>query len=72
MVIPIFKKQDKGNPENYRGINLLNTHLRLTTTITIANKLTKVINLEDEQQGLRHGRCCIDAMFVARQLAEKA
>ena len=37
----------------------------------IANKLTRVINLEDEQQGFRRGRSCINAIFVVRQLAEK-
>ena len=27
ITIPIFKNEERGNPENYRGINLLNTHL---------------------------------------------
>ena len=40
IVVPIFKKGEKTNPNNYRGINLLNTHLKLTTKI-ISNKLSK-------------------------------
>ena len=67
----IFKKGGRGNPENYRDINLLNIHLKLTTAI-VAEKLTKIVNSEDEQQGFRRGRSCTDAIFVVRQLAEKA
>ena len=71
ITIPIFKKGERGNPEKYRGINLLNTHLKLTTAI-IAEKLTKTVNLEDEQQCFRCGRSCTDAIFIVRQLAQKA
>jgi len=71
ITIPIFKKGERGNPENYRGINLLSTYLKLTTAI-IAKKLTNTLTLEDEQQGFRRGRSCTDAIFVIRQLAEKA
>ena len=65
----IFKKGGRGNPENYRDINLLNIHLKLTTAI-VAEKLTKIVNSEDEQQGFRRGRSCTDAIFVVRQLAD--
>jgi hypothetical protein len=71
ITIPVLKKGERGNPENYRGINLLSTYLKLTTAI-IAKKLTKIITLEDEQQCFRRGRSCTDAIFVIRQLAEKA
>jgi hypothetical protein len=71
IVIPIFKKGERINPENDRGINLLNTHLKLTTAV-IAEKLVKIVHLEDEQQGFRRGRSCTDAIFVVRLLAEKA
>ena len=33
IVIPIFKKGEKGNPKNYRVFNMLNTQLKLTTSI---------------------------------------
>ena len=71
ITIPIFKKGERGNPENYRGINLLNTYLKLTTAI-IAKMLTNTVTLEDEQQGFRRGRYCTDAIFIIRQSAEKA
>jgi hypothetical protein len=35
-------------------------------------KLVNIVNLEDEQQGFRRGRSCTDAIFVVRQLADKA
>ena len=71
IVISIFKKGEKLNPNNYRGINLLNTHLKLTTKI-VSNKLSRIIKLHDEQQGFRKGRSCVDAIFAIRQLCEKA
>ena len=71
IVVPIFKKGEKLNPNNYRGINLLNTHLKLTTKI-ISNKLSQLMNLHDKQQGFRKGRSCVDAIFAIRQLCEKA
>lgn len=70
-IIPIFKKGEKKNPENYRGINLLNTHLKLTTSI-ISDNILKMIQLQDEQQGFRRGRSCVDAIFIIRQISEKS
>lgn len=71
ITIPILKKGERGHPKNYRGINLLTTYLKLTTAI-LAKKLTNTVTLEDEQQGFRRGRSCTDAIFVIRQLTEKA
>ena len=71
VVIPIFKKGERRLPDNYRAINLLNTHLKLTTKI-IPNKLDKIIKIHDEQQGFRRNRSCIDAIFAIRKLSEKA
>jgi len=34
--------------------------------------LNNTVTLEDEQQGFRCGRSCTDAIFIIRQLAEKA
>lgn len=71
IIIPMFKKGDKQLPDNYRGINLLDSCLKLTTKI-ITNKLTEIITLQDEQQGFRKNRSCTDAIFIIRQLSEKA
>lgn len=57
-------------PNDYRGINLLNTTLKLTTKVLI-NRINRLIILSDEQQGIRCGRPCVDAVFVPRQVTEK-
>ena len=46
--------------------------INFVTTKIISNKLSKIINLHDEQQGFRKGRSCVDAIFAFRQLCKKA
>lgn len=70
-LIMMFKKGDKQEPSNYRGIALLNTTLKLTTRL-LANKILAHTTLSDEQQGFRKGRSCNDAIFIIRQVKEKA
>ena len=70
IVIAIFKRGEKRDPGNYSGINLLNTHLKLTTKI-ISKKISEMVTLHDEPQGFRKGRC-VDAIFAIRQLCEKS
>jgi hypothetical protein len=50
----------------YKGINLLNTRLKLTTRI-ITQKSTERIQLKEEEQGFRSGRSCTDAIFIIRE-----
>lgn len=69
--IPIFKKGNKLLPENYRGITLLNTCLKLFTTV-IKNILEEIVDAAEEQQGFRRNRGTTDAIFMIRQLSEKA
>ncbi|XP_065170188.1 uncharacterized protein [Atheta coriaria] len=57
-LIMMFKKGDKQEPSNYRGIALLNTTLKLTTRL-LANKILAHTTLSDEQQGFRKGRSSI-------------
>jgi hypothetical protein len=67
---PIIGKGDKSNPENYRGINLLNCTLKLLTkTLTI--NVNEHTELADEQ-GFRSGRSSIDAIFILWQIIEKS
>lgn len=70
-MILMFKKGDKQEMSNYRGINLLDTTLKLTTKV-ITNKINGLTSLQDEQQGFRRGRSCVDAVFVLRQITEKS
>lgn len=71
ITVPIFKKGDKKTPDNYRGITLLNTTLKCLTSI-INNKLQKHIATAEEQQGFRKNRSTVDAIFILRQIIEKA
>lgn len=70
ITVPIFKKGAKKEPKNYRGITLLSAVLKTLTKI-----LTQIIRLKaplcEEQQGFRHNRSTVDAIFIMRQLAEK-
>ena len=54
--------------ENYRGIHLLSSFLKITTA-KIQEKLKEIINIFDVQQGFRTGRSCtsIDDVFIIKQ-----
>jgi hypothetical protein len=71
ITIPIFKKGDKTNPENYRGISLLCAIQKLFTSI-LKRKLEQIIENNDEQQGFRRNRSTTDAVFVLTQIKEKS
>ena len=72
IVIPIHKKGDRNNPDNYRGISLLNTGYKIYSKI-IAKRLTVIADvlLLEEQNGFRKGRSCMDCIFSASQIIEK-
>jgi len=62
IIIPMFKKGSKTNPDNYREITLLNTTLKLFTK-AILSKLPQHIQPREEQQGFRqksaNNRCYV-------------
>lgn len=62
----MFKKSDKEDPQE-----ILNTALKLTTKV-ITNRINNLTTLSDEQQIFRSGRSYVDAIFVLRQITEKA
>jgi len=63
---------DRNNPDNYRGISLLNTGYKIYSKI-FAKKLTVIaeVLLLEEQNGFRKGRSCMDSICSASQLTEK-
>ena len=69
LIIPIFKKGNKADLNNYRGITLLNTILKLFTKI-ILNKLPYYIKPREEQQGFRKNSSTTDAIFIIRQIVK--
>ena len=72
-IVPIPKKGDLSSCDNWRGISLRDVVGKLFARI-LQDRLQDVTEdiLPDSQCGFRKGRGCVDMMFVARQLAEKA
>jgi len=66
------QKRDRNNPDNYRGISLLNTGYKIYSKIT-AKRLTAIaeVLLLEEQNGFRKGKSCMDCIFLASQIIEK-
>ena len=74
IIIPLHKKGDKNNPDNYRGISLLSILSKVFTHI-INSRLTRWTEsnsvLNDAQAGFRKGRSTIDHMFTLYAAIEK-
>lgn len=70
ILIPIFKKGEKTDPKNYRGISLMSAVMKLFTKI-LAEEVVST-GICEEQQGFRNNRSAIDAIFIIRQITEKA
>ena len=72
LIVIIYKKGDKAECGNYRGISLLSTVGKLFAKILL-NRLTQIAEdvLPDTQCGFRPGRGTIDMIFALRQVQEK-
>jgi len=72
VITPIFRKGDRREPKNYRGISILNTCYKI---------YSKILNMElqdfseafmkEPQNGFRKGRSCTDSTFCLNLLIEK-
>ena len=73
VVISIPKKGDLRHCDNWRGISLLGVVGQLMARI-VKERLEQIADrvLPESQSGFRKGRGCVDMIFVARQLVEKA
>ena len=71
-ITPIFKKGDRMEPKNCRGIGILNTCYKLYCKI-LNMKLQKYSEafMTETQNGFRKGRSCTDPTFCLKLLIEK-
>ena len=69
---PVYKKWDRKQCNDYRGISLLNITHKIFA-ILLCNRLSKIIEPEigNYQMGLRPNRSTIDNIFIVRQIYEK-
>ena len=73
IITPIFQKSNKLNPGNYRAISLLSIPSKVFCKILIQRCLEKTEDyLSKTQFGFRAGKGTVDAIFVVRQIIEKA
>jgi hypothetical protein len=72
IIVPIYKKGDKTDCNNYRGISLLSTAYKILSNILLARLTPYVIEvIGDHQCGFRRNRSTVDQIFYIRQILEK-
>jgi sorting nexin-29 len=72
IIVPIYKKGDKMDCSNYRGISLLSTSYKILSNILLS-RLTPYVDeiIGDHQTGFRRNRSTTDKIFCIRQILEK-
>ena len=69
--LPIFKKGDKDDVRNYRGINIINSIAKLYDTI-LGSRLEQWFTPFREQAGAQRGRGCTEHIVTLRLLMDIA
>jgi hypothetical protein len=69
IIVPIHKKGDKTDRNNYHGISLLSTSYNTLSNILFSRLSLYII--EDHQCGFRRNRSTTDQIFCIRQILEK-
>ena len=70
MIVSLFKKGDQEDPNNYRGITLLNVVGKLFNKVLnyrLLCWLEEHNKLSESQAGFRFGRSCVDNLFVLNE-----
>jgi hypothetical protein len=72
IISPVYKKGEKSECSNYRGISLLNKAYKILATV-INNRLTTYAEdlLSQEQNGFKRNRSTTDNIFKMRKILEK-
>ena len=72
IIVPIHKKGDKTDCNNYRGISILPTTYKILSNILLSRLIPYAKEIiGDHQCGFRHNRSTIDHIFCIRQMLEK-
>jgi hypothetical protein len=72
IIVPIYKKGDKTNSNNYRGISLLPTAYKILSNILLSRLIPYAEEIiGDHQCGFRRNSSTTDHMFCIRQILEK-
>ena len=71
IIVPIYKKGDKTDCSNYKGISLSPTTYKILSNILLS-RLTPYADeiIEDHQCGFRRKMSTIDYIFYIRQILE--
>ncbi|WP_333764848.1 RNA-directed DNA polymerase, partial [Streptomyces sp. IBSBF 2390] len=72
MITPVYKKGDKKECKNYRGISVLNSAYKILSFI-LCERLKPYLHniIGDYQCGFRPGKSTTDQIFTLRQILEK-
>ena len=72
IIVPIHKKGDKTDCNNYKGISLLPTTYKILSNILLSMLIPYAKEIiGDHQCGFRRNRSTIDHIFCIRQILEK-
>jgi hypothetical protein len=72
IIVPIHKKGDKTDCNNYRGTSLILTSYKIIPNILISRLILYIDeNIEDYQFGFRHNRSTTNQIFCIHQLLDK-
>ena len=73
LIVNLFKKGDKGDPGNYRGITLLSVVGKVFCMV-LNNRLVQHFDkggvLHEGQAGFRLRRSCVDNIYTLNELVE--
>ena len=70
IITSLYKKGNRKDCSNYRGISVMPSLARLYGRI-LKDRIEREVKDSEEQNGFRPGRSCIDGIFTLRNLIEK-
>jgi hypothetical protein len=69
IIVPVHKKDDKTDCNNFRGISLLSTSYKMLSNILLSRLVPYIDG--DHQRGFRRNRSATDQIFCIHQILKK-